>query len=127
MVSYVETIPQLLDIGELLEHVFFFYSLPPPPTHTHTALFYKLGPVARNTSAPQELALFADDCAASCVESKDFLCYSFDFCDADSDNPSCLLSGYRLSANINSQDGSNSAASSLTCTRYIREWLFYRS
>ncbi|KAK3791544.1 hypothetical protein RRG08_002903 [Elysia crispata] len=88
----------------------------PPPL----ALFYKLGPVARNTSAPQELALFADDCAASCVESKDFLCYSFDFCDADSDNPSCLLSGYRLSANINSQDGSNSAASSLTCTRYIR-------
>ncbi|RUS88567.1 hypothetical protein EGW08_003667 [Elysia chlorotica] len=88
----------------------------PPPL----ALFYKLGAVAQNTSAHQEMALFVDDCAAACVQTKTFICYSFDFCNADSDNPSCILSGYRLSASTSPQGASNPTVSSLTCTRYIR-------
>ncbi|GFR97613.1 hypothetical protein ElyMa_000997300 [Elysia marginata] len=88
------------------------------------SLFYKLGQVPQNTSAPQELALFVDDCAASCVQTESFICYSFDFCNADSDSPSCLLSGYRLpvvSTTAATQGGTNSAAAAggATCTRYI--------
>ncbi|GFO04697.1 EF-hand domain-containing protein d1 [Plakobranchus ocellatus] len=92
--------------------------LPPP-----LALFYKSGQVPRDLSAPQEIALFPDDCAAACVQSTSFVCNSFDFCDPDSDTPSCLLRADRVAI----PGASKSAGTKNSCTRYFLFTLFLKS